>query len=125
MILLVDQDRTRSPDMKHLTAVYQLLTQNSERQLTAMFDKLPLDHPARAPFNLFAQSSDTVKSGIILGLGTRLQVLQNQAVQRITSQSDIELTSCQTQMRILYYPERPGRHHGIPVIALFRLCLSN
>lgn len=93
LILLVDQDRSRGPDMKHLTAVYQLLTQNSERQLTAMFDKLPLDHPARAPFNLFAQSSDTVKSGIILGLGTRLQVLQNQAVQWITSQSDIDLTT--------------------------------
>ena len=29
LILLVDQDRTRSPDMKHLTAVHQLLTQNS------------------------------------------------------------------------------------------------
>jgi len=93
LILLVDQDRSRSSDMKHLTAVYQLLTQNSERQLTAMFDKLPLGHPARAPFNLFAQSSDTVKSGIILGLGTRLQVLQNQAVQRITSRSDIDLTA--------------------------------
>lgn len=93
LILLVDQDRTRSPDMKHLTAVYQMLTQNSEKQLTAMFGKLPLDHPARAPFNLFAQSSDTVKSGIILGLGTRLQVLQNQAVQRITSRSDIDLTA--------------------------------
>lgn len=93
LILLIDQDRSRSPDMKHLSAVYQLLTQNSERQLIAMFDKLPLDHPARAPFNLFAQSSDTVKSGIILGLGTRLQVLQNQAVQRITSQSDIDLTA--------------------------------
>lgn len=93
LILLIDQDGSRSPDMKHLTAVYQLLTQNSERQLTAMFDKLPLDHPARAPFNLFAQSSDTVKSGIILGLGTRLQVLQNQAVQRITSRSDIDLTA--------------------------------
>lgn len=93
LILLVDQDRSRSPDMKHLSAVYQMLTQNSERQLTAMFEKLPLDHPARAPYNLFAQSSDTVKSGIILGLGTRLQVMQNQAVQRITSRSDIDLTA--------------------------------
>ena len=93
LILLVDQDRSRSPEMKHLTAVYQMLTQNSERQPTAMFGKLPLDHPARAPFNLFAQSSDTVKSGIILGLGTRLQVLQNAAVQRITSRSDIDLTA--------------------------------
>lgn len=93
LILLVDQDKSRSPDMKHLSAVYQMLTQNSERQLTAIFEKLPLDHPARAPYNLFAQSSDTVKSGIILGLGTRLQVMQNQAVQKITSRSDIDLSA--------------------------------
>ena len=92
LILLVDQDPHRSSDEKHLTAVYQMLTQHSERQLTTIFEKLPLDHPARAPYNLFAQSSDTVKSGIILGLGTRLQVLQNQAVQRITSRSDIDLS---------------------------------
>ena len=93
LILLVDMDRSRSPSEKHLSAVYQLLTRNSERQLTALFEKLPMDHPARAPYNLFAQSSDTVKSGIILGLGTRLQVLQNKAVQNITSRSDIDLSA--------------------------------
>lgn len=93
LILLIDLDRTRSPDSKHLPAVYQMLTRNSEKQLTALFEKLPLDHPARAPYNLFAQSSDTVRSGIIQGLGTRLQVLQNQAVQEITSRSDIDLSA--------------------------------
>ena len=93
LILLVDLDRSRGPLEKHLSAVYQLLTRNTERQLTAMFEKLPMDHPARAPYNLFAQSSDTVKSGIILGLGTRLQVLQNKAVQNITSRSDIDLSA--------------------------------
>ena len=93
LILLIDLDRTRTPEMKNLASVYQLLTQNSERQLTALFEKLPLNHPARAPYNLFAQSSDTVKSGIILGLGTRLQVLQNEAVQKITNRSDIDLTA--------------------------------
>ena len=92
LVLYIDQDRTRGPDMKNLPAVYRLLTQNSERQLTALFEKLPLDHPARAPYNLFAQSSDTVRSGIVLGLGTRLQVLQNEAVKKITSRSDIDLT---------------------------------
>ena len=91
LILYVDQDRTRSADMKHLPAVYQMLTQNSEKQLSALFEKLPLDHPARAPYNLFAQASDTVRSGIILGLGTRLQVMQDKAVQNITSRSDIDL----------------------------------
>ena len=93
LILLVDLDPSRSSDTKHLPAVYQMLTRNTERQLTALFEKLPLDHPARAPYNLFAQSSDTVRSGIIQGLGTRLQVLQNREVQGITSQSDIDLAA--------------------------------
>ena len=93
LVLYVDQDKTRKPELKNLAAVYQLLTQNSERKLFELFDKLPLDHPARAPFALFAQSSDTVRSGIVLGLGTRLQVLQNKAVQKISTQSDIDLTA--------------------------------
>ena len=93
LILYVDQDPSRAPEEKHLSAVYRMLTQNSERQLTTLFEKLPLSHPARAPYHLFAQASDQVKSGIILGLGTRLQVLQNEAVQRITSGSDIDLTA--------------------------------
>ncbi len=92
LVLYVDYDQTRTADMKNLPAVYQLLTQYTERQLTAMFEKLPLDHPARAPYNLFAQASDTVRSGIIIGLGTRLQVLQNKSVAAITSRSDIDLT---------------------------------
>ena len=93
LVLYVDFDPTRTPEMKNLPAVYQLLTRYSERQLTAMFEKLPLDHPARAPYNLFAQASDTVRSGIIIGLGTRLQVLQNKSVAEITSRSDIDLTA--------------------------------
>lgn len=93
LVLYIDQDRTRGSELKHLPAVYQMLTRNGERQLTALFEKLPLDHPARAPFNLFSQASDTVRSGIVLGLGTRLQVLQNKAVQAITSSSDIDLTA--------------------------------
>ena len=93
LVLYVDQEKRRDAAEKHLPAVYQMLTRYNERQLTAMFEKLPMDHPARAPFNLFSQASDTVRSGIVLGLGTRLQVLQNQAVQQITSQSDIDLTA--------------------------------
>ncbi len=93
LVLYVDFDPSRTHEMKNLPAVYQLLTQYSERQLTAMFEKLPMDHPARAPYNLFAQASDTVRSGIIIGLGTRLQVLQNKSVAAITSRSDIDLTA--------------------------------
>lgn len=102
LVLLIDQDRTRKAELKHLPAVYQLLTQTGERELTGLFEKLPINHPARAPFNLFMQSSDTVRSGIVLGLGTRLQVLQNKAVQAITSSSDIDL-SAPARRKCAYY----------------------
>lgn len=91
LILYIDQDPSRQPKDKHLPAVYQFLTQTNERQLSALFDRLPVTHPAKAPYNLFAQASDTVRAGIVLGLGTRLQILQSEAIRRITSGSDIDL----------------------------------
>ncbi len=93
LVLLVDQDRHINPEGKNLPEVYKRLSTTSIQELTRQFDGLPACHPARASFNLFTQSSDTVRSGIVLGLGTRLQVLQNKAVQAITSSSDIDLTA--------------------------------
>ena len=92
LILYIDLDRTRSAEEKNLPAVYHMLTHYTESQLSAVFNKLPMNHPARAPFNLFAQSSDTVKAGIISGLGTRLQVIQNRDVCSIINRSDIDLS---------------------------------
>ena len=92
LVLYVDQDSTRGLDAKNLPIVYQLITRNTEKTLGAIFDKLPIDHPAKAPYSLFAQASDTVRTGIILGLGTRLQILQNEAIKKITTKSDIDLT---------------------------------
>ena len=102
LILYVDQDPTRAAYEKNLSEAYNMLTQFSEQQLTTLFERLPIGHPARAPYHLFSQSSDSVKSGIIIGLGTRLQVLQNEAVQRITSQSDIDL-SAPAKRKCAYY----------------------
>jgi type IV secretion system protein VirD4 len=92
LILYIDQDASRGPEAKHLPAVYQFLTQNSEKQISALFERLPVTHPAKAPYNLFAQASDTVRAGIVLGLGTRLQILQNEAIRHITSGNDIDLS---------------------------------
>ena len=123
-MLYVGLDPSRTPDEKNLASVYQMLIRNSERQLTALFEKLPLDHPARAPYNLFAQSSDTVRSGIVLGLGTRLQVLQNEAVRslgqlqnrypnnlwaEIIGNTDVQLMlGCTDDVTAEYFSERSG-----------------
>lgn len=93
MIMLVSMSKTRTEDQKNLSEVYWTLIGNGEKDIAKMFNRLDLNHPARAPYNLYAQSSESVRSGILLGLGTRLQVLQNRAVTRLISGNDIDLTA--------------------------------
>ena len=97
LVLYVQLDNRIPQERKNLAYVYKLLTDGTLPYIIKEMGDLKVGHPAKAPFNLFAQSSETVQAGIILGLGTRLQVLQNQAVQQLVSFSDIDLTA-------------PGRH---------------
>lgn len=93
LVLYVAMDKTLVPEKKNLAYVYHLLTDNEAADLDSLLGGLGAGHPARAPYKLFKQASDTVKTGIVLGLGTRLQVLQNETVQRLVSFSDIDLTA--------------------------------
>ncbi|MCM1235091.1 MAG: type IV secretory system conjugative DNA transfer family protein [Ruminococcus flavefaciens] len=71
--------------------VYQLLAMSSEKELNALFDVLPISHPAKAPYSIFKQSSESVRGGVIIGLGSRLQVFQNQDIRNITGYDEIDL----------------------------------
>ena len=59
--------------------------------LDAIFERLPTHHPARGPYQLFAKA-EKVKGNAVLGLGTRLQIMQNKLVQQITSHDEIDLS---------------------------------
>lgn len=89
LVLYVDQ--SYSPETKNMGQVYQLLTLQSEKELNSLFDVLPNTHPAKAPYTLFKQSSDTVRSGVIIGLGSRLQVFQSELIKKITARDEIDL----------------------------------
>lgn len=70
---------------------YKLISLRSATDLDAMFSTLDYTHPAFAPYNIFKQASDNVRSGIIIGLGARLQVFQNEMIRNITSYNEINL----------------------------------
>lgn len=57
-----------------------------------MFKKMPSNSPAKMSYNIFASGSDTIKASVITGLGTRLQMFQNEDLQKITNETDIDLT---------------------------------
>ena len=56
-----------------------------------IFKKLPDNSPAKMSYNIFASGSDTIKASVITGLGTRLQTFQNEELQKLTSETDIDL----------------------------------
>ena len=78
-------------EQQNIGEVYQLLTASSEQDLKALFDVLPLTHPAKAPYNIFKQASEGVRGGVIIGLGSRLQVFQNKDIRSITAYNEIDL----------------------------------
>lgn len=76
---------------RKLKEAYNLLVYNSIEKLDAIFENLPVEHPARGPYQLFAKA-EKVKGNAVLGLGTRLQIFQNRQIQTITSENEIDLT---------------------------------
>lgn len=70
---------------------YKLLINQSLEALDGIFDNLPTSHPAKGPYRLFSKA-DKVKGNAVLGLGTRLQIMQNEKVQKITSYREFDLT---------------------------------
>lgn len=90
LVLYVEQSYPL--DGKNMEQVYRLLTMCTEKELDGLFSLLPVSHPAKAPYNIFMQASDTVRSGVIIGLGTRLQVFQNRLIRQVTKYDEIDLT---------------------------------
>lgn len=77
-------------DKKTFPEAYKLLLNKSVEALDSIFERLPTNHPAKGPYQLFSKA-EKVKGNAVLGLGTRLQILQNKLVQQITSHTDIDL----------------------------------
>jgi len=89
--LVLYVERGYPPEKRNIGEVYQLLAMSSEKELNAIFDVLDISHPAKAPYSIFKQSSESVRGGVIIGLGSRLQMFQNQDIRNITGHDEIDL----------------------------------
>lgn len=79
-------------DKNNLANVYKFLSNGDITEIDNMFKKMPDESPARMSYNIFSSGSDTIKASVITGLGTRLQSFQNEDLQKLTSETDIDLT---------------------------------
>ncbi len=89
-------------DKNNLTNIYKKVASGDIADIDNIFKSLPNENPARMSYNIFASGSDTIKASVITGLGTRLQLFQNEDLQKLTSESDIDL-SLPAKQPCMYY----------------------
>lgn len=80
------------PEDRNLATVCSMLALKDSTEIDSIFEKLPKNHPAKMPYNVYCQASDNVRTGVVIGLATKLQVFQSKLVQELTSCSDLDLT---------------------------------
>ena len=80
------------PTERNLAKLYSLIANRKVYELDQLFSVLNNNSAAKMSYNIYSQSNDNIKSSIVLGLGTRLQIFQNKEVRNLTSTSDIDLT---------------------------------
>lgn len=84
----------RSPIIPtNMGEVYKLLTTRNVIELDQLFDNLPMNEETQAAkmaYNVFKNASDNVKGGVLIDLGSRLQIFQSAIVRKITSYSEFD-----------------------------------
>lgn len=76
---------------RSLGTIYKMISTEGQKSLDMKFQRLPIDHPARAPYGIFKQAASNLWGNIFIGLGSRLSVFQNKLVDTITKYHEIDM----------------------------------
>jgi type IV secretion system protein VirD4 len=75
---------------RSIGAVYRLLSTMGIKELVRIFEGLPQEHPAKAPFVIFKHANESTWGNIASGLGVRLQIYANNLADTITRYDEID-----------------------------------
>lgn len=109
---------------KTLGGVYDVLCK-SEEDLEAAFSMLPENNIALGPWSIFKTASSALRGNLKLGLGVRLQVLQDEIIKCVIGTPDIDLT-LPGKSKCAYYIIMSDMNSTFQFISsLFFTCLFN
>ena len=79
-------------EQRGIGRVYRILATESIHEINRKLAALPPEHPAKGHHGLFLKARENLWGNIVIGLGNRLAIFQNQLVDKITSNHDVDLT---------------------------------
>lgn len=88
--LLLYVDLEKNPEDRNMGMVYEMILEKSDQDLENLFSVLPRKHPAKKPYFIYRKSDAKVRSDMMAGLGTRLQVFQSQKICDVTAADDFD-----------------------------------
>ena len=90
-LIIYAANHFETPEEKTFSNILHFATARTPSALDYDFGRLPITDPARVSYQVYAQASENVRSSIIISLGTRLQLFQDDDLAYLTSASDFDI----------------------------------
>lgn len=91
-LIIYAANHFKTPEEKTFANILHFATGRTPAALDYDFSKLPITDPARVSYNVYQQAPEKVRGSIIISLGTRLQLFQDDNLAYLTSRSDFDIT---------------------------------
>lgn len=91
-LIIYAANHFETPEEKTFANILRFATGRTPAALDYDFGRLPITDPARASYNIYQQAPEKVRGSIIISLGTRLQLFQDDDLAYLTSRSDFDIT---------------------------------
>ena len=83
-------------EKQNMGNLYDLILNSNVKILDRLFNKVPDDTTMKRAYKVYAQGDEQVRAGIIIGLGSRLQIFQHDEIRRLTETNDINIYDLKT-----------------------------
>ncbi len=78
-------------EQQNMGTLYDLILNSNVKTLDILFNVISDNTAMKRAYKVYAQGDEKIRAGIIIGLGSRLQIFQHEEIRRLTEANDIDI----------------------------------
>lgn len=103
-------------EQQNMGTLYDLILNSNVKTLDILFNTIPDNTAMKRAYKVYAQGDEKIRAGIIIGLGSRLQIFQHEEIRRMTEANDIDIYDLKTK-NAAFFLIIPDTHSAYDYIA--------